>query len=154
MKKLFVILCLMLPIGLFAQTDRELLLRIAEQQATVNAKIEGLQKQTEGLQKQIEGLQKQMDVRFEAVQKQSDVRFEAVDKRIDILLYVMLAILGGIFGLIGFIVWDRQASIKPLLQENKELAKEIEKMQRKEEKMEDAIKKIGQIEPRFAGILS
>jgi hypothetical protein len=134
------ILCLMLPIGLFAQTDRELLLKITEQQDVMNAKIDGLQKQ--------------MDVRFEAVQKQSDVRFEAVDERIDILLYIMLAILGGIFELIGFVVWDRQVSIKPILEENKEIEEDIEKMKRKQERMENAIQKIGQIEPRFAGILS
>ena len=70
---------IMLPVPVEAQTDRELLLKLVEQQAklseqhdTTNAKID-------------------------AMQKQMDVRFEAADKRIDILLYVMLSLLAGIF---------------------------------------------------------
>jgi hypothetical protein len=49
-----------------------------------------------------------------------DVRFEATDKRIDILLYIMVAMLAGIFGLIGFIFWDRKLATEPLkkLEEN------------------------------------
>jgi Tfp pilus assembly protein PilN len=91
------------------------------------------------------------------VKPRLDVRFEATDKRIDILLYVMIAMLIGIFGLIGFVLWDRQASVKPILQENKELAKEIQKLEQRqlklEEKLENYMKKIAQIDPRFTGIL-
>ena len=120
MKKLFFILILfiIIPLCASAQTEREILLEIVKQQATNNAKIDAMQKQ-------MDTRFDAMDKRFEAMQKQMDVRFDALDKRIDILLYVMMGILGGLFGVIGFIVWDRQISMKPLLQENKDLAKEV-----------------------------
>ncbi len=162
MKKIFFILILfiIIPLCTYAQTEREILLEIVKQQATNNAKIDAMQKQ--------------MDVRFDAMQKQTDTRFDAVDKRfddgnkrIDILLYVMMGILGGLFGVIGFIVWDRQISMKPLLQENKDLAKEVKELKesqareakelrelKKEQiKTMNILKKIIEIEPRFAGTL-
>jgi Tfp pilus assembly protein PilN len=139
MKKLLFIIFLFLSFGSFGQTDRELLLKLAD-------KIDKIAEQ-----------QTITSTKVDALQKQMDVRFEATDKRIDILLYVMIAILTGIFGLIGFVLWDRQASVKPILQENKELAKEIQKLEQRElkleEKLENYMKKVAQIDPRFTGIL-
>ena len=158
MKKLFFILILfiIIPLCTYAQTEREILLEIVKQQATNNAKIDAMQKQ--------------MDVRFDAVDKRFeavDKRFDDANKRVDILLYVMMGILGGLFGVIGFIVWDRQISMKPLLQENKDLAKEVKELKesqareakelrelKKEQiKTMNILKKIIEIEPRFAGTL-
>ena len=146
MKKLLFTLLLLLPLCTYAQTERDILLEIVKQQATNNAKIDAMQKQ--------------MDVRFDAVDKRFeavDKRFDDANKRVDILLYVMLGILGGLFGVIGFIVWDRQISMKPLLQENKDLAKEVkelkEEMQTNQTKTMNTLKKIIEIEPRFAGTL-
>ena len=158
MKKIFFILILfiIIPLCASAQTEREILLEIVKQQATNNAKIDAMQKQ--------------MDVRFDAVDKRFeavDKRFDDANKRVDILLYVMMGILGGLFGVIGFIVWDRQISMKPLLQENKDLAKEVKELKesqareakelrelKKEQiKTMNILKKIIEIEPRFAGTL-
>jgi hypothetical protein len=90
MKRIVHIILLLVSVSAFAQTDRELLLKVIEQQNTTNTKIDALQKQ---MDVRFEAMQKQMDVRFEAM----DRRFEAADKRIDILLYVMIAILTGTF---------------------------------------------------------
>ncbi len=152
MKKLFFILILfiIIPLCASAQTERDILLEIVKQQATNNAKIDAMQKQ---MDTRFDSMQKQMDTRFDA----ADKRFDDANKRVDILLYVMLGILGGLFGVIGFIVWDRQISMKPLLQENKDLAKEVkelkEEMQTNQTKTMNTLKKIIEIEPRFAGIL-
>ena len=152
MKKLFILMLLfcLFSMQIFAQTEREILIEIAKQQAVTNSEIKNLDKR-------IDILEKTIDKRFEMMEKATDKRFEAVDKRFedankrfDILLYVMLTILAGIFGLIGFVVWDRQVSIKPILEENKELIKKIEKV---EEKVDNQFKKIAQIDSRFAGIL-
>ncbi len=148
MKKLFSILILfiIIPLCAFAQTERDILLEIVKQQATNNAKIDAMQKQ---MDTRFDSMQKQIDTRFDA----ADKRFDDANKRVDILLYVMLGILGGLFGVIGFIVWDRQISMKPILQENKDLAKEVKELKESQGQMANTLKKIIEIEPRFAGIL-
>ena len=159
MKKIFILTLLfcLFSMQIFAQTEREILMEIAKQQAVMSTDIKNLDKR-------IDILEKTIDKRFEMMEKATDKRFEAVDKRFedankrfDILLYVMLTILAGIFGLIGFVVWDRQVSIKPISEENKELIKKIEKVEEREMKLEEKVgnqfKKIAQIDSRFAGIL-
>ena len=139
---------------IFAQTEREILIEIAKQQAVMSADIKNLDKRIDILEKNIdkrfEMMEKSTDKRFEATDKRFESLEKSMDKRFDILFYVMLTILAGIFGLIGFVVWDRQVSIKPILEQNKELIKKIEKV---EEKVDNQFKKIAQIDSRFAGIL-
>ncbi len=48
-------------------------------------------------------LAEQMDQRFAAV----DQRFDSLEKRLEFMQNLMLALIAGIFGLIGFVVWDR-----------------------------------------------
>ncbi|MDX8408588.1 MAG: hypothetical protein R8J84_00890, partial [Mariprofundales bacterium] len=55
--------------------------------------------------------------RFEAVDQRFDDLDQNLSGRIDDLHSLMLVILAGIFGLIGFIVWDRRTMIKPLEQQ-------------------------------------
>jgi hypothetical protein len=114
MAKIFLIILLFCSFSSFSQSDRELLLEIIKQQATNNAKIDAMQKQ---IDIRFDAMQKQMDTRFEGVDKRFDgvdKRFDDVNKRIDILLYVMIAMLTGIFGLIGFVFWDRKLAGEPL----------------------------------------
>ena len=61
-------------------------------------------------------LEARMDHRFEAFQQQIDQRFEAVDKQFDKLWTLMLVMIAGIFGLIGYIVWDRKTALRPVEQ--------------------------------------
>ena len=133
---------IMLPVPVEAQTDRELLLKLVEQQAklseqhdTTNAKID-------------------------AMQKQMDVRFEAADKRIDILLYVMLSLLAGIFVLVGMVFWDRMTFAKPfekvadiIKEENKELKAQIIILEEKQRKHESIFKKLAETQPSILGML-
>ena len=156
MKKIFLILAFFISFNLLAQTEREILLKLsekvdkmAEQQVAANLEIKGISIE-------LKALEKSVDKRFESLDK----RFDDANKRMDILLYVMIAILSGTFGLIGFVVWDRQASIKPISEENKALAKEIALLKEKELKLEKRLlksennfKKIAEIDARFASIL-
>jgi hypothetical protein len=57
-------------------------------------------------------LETTMNQRFESV----DQRFDSVDQRFDQIWSLMLVVIGGIFGLIGFIIWDRKTALKPLEQ--------------------------------------
>ena len=63
-----------------------------------------------------EAFQTQIDQRFDASQQQTDQRFEAVDEQLDKIWALMLVMIAGIFGLIGYIVWDRKTALRPVEQ--------------------------------------
>ena len=143
MKKLLTMLLFVAYFGAYAQTDREILLDISKQVAVNNAKIEALEKS--------------MDKRFEAADKRldgMDKRLDGMDKRLEfmqqLLLIIIPLVLTSVIGIVGFVLWDRRTAIKPIEEETK---KEIEKLKEREQKLEDAIKKIIQIEPRFSGVI-
>ncbi len=75
------------------------------------------------LDKRIDILEKTIDKCFENMEKATDKRFEDASKRFDILFYTILTMLAGIFGLIGFVIWDRQVSIKSILAGKNNLSK-------------------------------
>nr|VFJ50132.1 MAG: hypothetical protein BECKDK2373C_GA0170839_10287 [Candidatus Kentron sp. DK] len=49
-----------------------------------------------------------------AMQRQLEQRLAPLEGRMDSLWNLMLVILAAIFGLIGFVVWDRKTALKPL----------------------------------------
>jgi hypothetical protein len=58
-----------------------------------------------------------MNQRFEVVNQRFDSvnqRFDSMDKRFAFVESLMIATLLSIFGLIGFIVWDRKTALRPL----------------------------------------
>jgi hypothetical protein len=61
-------------------------------------------------------LEARIDQRIEAFQQQIDQRFEAVDRQFDRLWVLLLVMIAGIFGLIGYIVWDRKTALRPVEQ--------------------------------------
>ena len=82
-------------------------------------RFEAVDKRFEAVDKRFEMMQHNMDKRFEAVDK----RFEAVDKRFETLINFMMALTAGIFGLIGFMMWDRRTVVEKA---KKECVKEVE----------------------------
>ena len=99
--------------------------------------------------------QEQQNFRVEVEKRLSNLegRFDEASKRTDILLYVMIAIMTGVFGLIGFVVWDRQVSLKPIKEDNQKIRQEIEEVKEKEKRLETALKSIASIDARFQEIL-
>ena len=59
-----------------------------------------------------------------------DQRFEAVDQRFNFLENLLMVVIAGIFGLIGYIVWDRKTALQPveerLLKLENELHRDLE----------------------------
>ncbi|KXK47291.1 hypothetical protein, partial [Nitrosomonas europaea] len=68
-------------------------------------------------------IQEQMDQRFIAV----DQRFEAIDQRLDFIQQLMLVTIAGIFGLIGFIIWDRYSTLRPMDMRLRRLEEDLER---------------------------
>ena len=167
MKKILMILFLIIPFCVNAQTDRDILLeivkqqaKVAEQQTETNKLVTELAKQQAKLSEQI--IATNLEVRGISTE------VKAIDKRFDMLLSVMIGIGGtlfaGIFGIVMMVFWDRRTALKPfeaktdeLKLENSVLKKEVDLLKEKElkhlereMKVELYIKQISQIDNRFA----
>ncbi|MEY3122872.1 MAG: hypothetical protein RI993_1697, partial [Pseudomonadota bacterium] len=81
-------------------SDREIIESLAEIKA-------GQKALEDKMDVRFTAMQEQMDTRFTAMQKQMDHRFASIDQRFEFLQQLMLVMIAGVFGLIGFIVWDR-----------------------------------------------
>ena len=96
----------------------------------VNQRFDALRQQIdqrfEAVDQRFEALQQQIDQRFVAVDQRFvavdqrfvavDQRFEAVGEQLDKIWTLMLVMIAGIFGLIGYIVWDRKTALRPVEQ--------------------------------------
>jgi len=102
-------------------SDREIIESLAELKAGQKALEEKMDLRFTAMQEQIDqrfiAVDQRftaVDQRFTAIQEQMDQRFEAVDRRLDFIQQLMLVTIAGIFGLIGFIVWDRYSTLRPM----------------------------------------
>lgn len=59
-------------------------------------------------------LEERMDHRFVAIEGRFDQRFVSMEKRFAFVENLMLVTITGIFGLIGYIVWDRKTALRPV----------------------------------------
>ena len=143
MKKILIILLFFISFGAYAQDKIDKLSdkidKLAEQVAETNKQILETNKQVAELAKQV------------AI---NSTEIKGVDKRLDILLYVIIGIGSTLFvsiiSLVGAIFWDRQASIKPIIQDTKEIFKEINLLKERETKSENLIKRIAEKFPDLA----
>jgi hypothetical protein len=51
-----------------------------------------------------------------ALEARIEQRFEAIHQQLDKIWALMLVMIAGIFGLIGYIVWDRKTALRPVEQ--------------------------------------
>jgi len=87
-------------------SDREIierLTRLEEGQKSLEKRIDGLDKRIDGLQSQINGLQSQI----------SDLH--------NLIIGGFGIVFVGIFGLFGFVIWDRRTAITPVVRKTREL---------------------------------
>ncbi|MEW6087761.1 MAG: hypothetical protein AB1498_05600 [bacterium] len=96
-------------------------------------------------------------IRLEAKVENIDKRFEQVDKRFERLENVMMwgfgLILGGMFSLVGFVLWDRRSALAPAIRKNKELEEREEELERWKKKADMALKELAEKDAKVAEIL-
>lgn len=71
-----------------------------------------------------------VDQRFNAVDQRFvavDQRFEAIERQLDFIQQLMLVTIAGIFGLIGFIIWDRYSTLRPMDTRLRRLEEDLER---------------------------
>ncbi|WP_292979855.1 hypothetical protein [Nitrosomonas sp.] len=95
-------------------SDREIIESLAELKAGQKALEAKMDLRFTAMQEQMDQRFTAVDQRLTAMQEQMDQRFEAVDRRLDFVQQLMLVTIVGIFGLIGFIIWDRYSTLRPM----------------------------------------
>ena len=91
-------------------------------------------------------LQKEMNIRFESIDvrfKSIDRRFDAQQKQLDNIFTLMLFLLGGIMGLIGFVIYDRRTAIKPVQREQELIINVLKEYSKKNSDLKEILKKAG-----------
>ena len=118
-------------------SDREIIESLAEIKAGQKALEDKMDVRFTAMQEQMEtrftAMQEQMDTRFTAMQKQMDhrfasidQRFASIDQRFEFLQQLMLVMIAGVFGLIGFIVWDRYTTLRPMNERLRRIEEDLE----------------------------
>ena len=144
MKNILLIVFFLIPFGIFAQTDREILLELVKQQAETNKQITELTKQQAITATKVDSIDKRLD---------------GIDKRIDMQSNLTLGMMAFLAVLIGVLIWDRRAANAPLEKKTEKLKEEVDilkqqelKHQEKELKNEALLKKILEKFPDLAGL--
>ncbi len=132
MKKILLILLILLPFVLFAQSDREILLDISKQLSKQGEQIAELSKQQAVTTTKIDGLKKSVDKRLDTLEKSIDKRFEMLTNLMIGLMGLIGILIAAMLGFISYIFWDRQAALKPVEATTAELKKEIDLLKEKE----------------------
>ena len=127
----------------FSEQDRETLREVKAN--TEDLKIRMIQVETRSIE-----TEKRLDQKIDALEKKIDARFGSVDSRMDALQNLLFIVIAGIFGLIGFIVWDRTTANAPFKKRQEELEEKENKVERvlqdfarKNAEMADSIKSVG-----------
>nr|VFJ61963.1 MAG: hypothetical protein BECKFM1743A_GA0114220_102962 [Candidatus Kentron sp. FM] len=112
-------------------SDREIIERLTRLE-------EGQRSIQKGMEERFTAMEKRMDQRFVAMEKRMDLMGDQtgqqisslekrVDDRLDAQWNLTLILIAAIFGLIGFVVWDRKTAIKPLERRFTRIADTIER---------------------------
>ncbi len=166
-------------------SDREIISSLAELRAgqkalekNIDQRFEGVDQRFEAVDQRFEAVERRftslektmdqrfssmettMDQRFSSMETTMDQRFVAMDQRFSLIENLLLVVIAGIFGLIGYIVWDRKTAMRPL---EKRLVKIENDLQRDLElqneegsrltRMIKALRELAQSDEKLAAVL-
>ncbi len=101
--------------------------QIDQRFATVDQRFAAMEAQ---MDQRFSAMQAQMDQRFATVDQHFtavDQRFDSLEKRLDFIQNLLLALIAGVFGLIGFVVWDRYSTLRPMDLRIRRLEEDLER---------------------------
>jgi predicted PurR-regulated permease PerM len=129
------------------QEIRERLIRIEERMVTKDELKTEINDVRSGLKTEINNLRSELKTEINNVR--SELKTEINNLRSELkgfMLWGFGITFGGIFALIGFVLWDRRTAIAPAIRKNKEL-------EEREEKIEKVLKEVAQKDQNVAEAL-
>ena len=94
-------------------------------------------------EQRIVSLSQSVDERFDALSQSVDERFEGVQRQLDTIFNLMLFLLGGIMGLIGFVLYDRKTILKPVTRKQEAMERALIAYSEKNKALKESLKKAG-----------
>jgi hypothetical protein len=108
-------------------------------------------------EKRLESFEKQVNERFSSFEKRVNERFDAIDKRFDAqdkrfddiksdignLYNLMILLLGAMFTLFGFILWDRKSTVRPVQREQEKVIEALRELAKEDKKIAKIFHKAG-----------
>lgn len=84
-----------------------------------------------------------MEEKIVSLEKSVNTRFESIDDKLDKLYTLIYFVLGGVFGLIGLVFWDRRSYIKPVKEDIRELQNALKDFAKEQPKLADILRSHG-----------
>ena len=95
---------------------------------------------------EVKSLRNEMNVKFESMEtrfESMETRFDSQQKQLDNIYILLIFILGAVFSLIGFVIWDRRTAIKPVQREQEKLIEALKEYSRNHNDLGEILKKTG-----------
>ncbi len=151
----------------FAAMQAQMEQRFAAMQAQMEQRFAAMQAQMEQRFATLEAVMDQrfaaVDQRFAAIDQRFasvDQRFDSLEKRLDFIQHLLLALIAGVFGLIGFVVWDRYSTLRPMDLRIRRLEEDLERdLELKSPegsrltRLVHALRELAKTDPKIAAIL-
>ena len=106
-------------------TDREVVEKLAKLEVGQQALQSEMRAGQQALNQRISDLRSEMKSGQEALRSEMKSGQEALNKRLDDSNNFMLAIIGLIIGLFGYILWDRRTMMKPVVERVERLEQDV-----------------------------
>jgi signal transduction histidine kinase len=121
----------------FADMQAQIEQRFAAMQAQIEQRFAAVDQRFAAIDQRFADMQAQIEQRFVAVDQRFsamdqrfvavDQRFDSLEKRLDFIQNLLLALIAGVFGLIGFVVWDRYSTLRPMDLRIRRLEEDLER---------------------------
>jgi hypothetical protein len=118
----------------YTLADRDRAIRTEARMETLEAKVGGLDKRFEGLDKRFEGLDKRIDDIHLQINRLED-KFDSY------FMWGFGLVLMSIFGLIGFIIYDRRTTLAPVESKTDRIIKVLRDAAEKDPALREALKR-------------
>ena len=118
-------------------TNNDLNGKIESLRNEMNTRFESMDTKFESMNTKFESMDTKFDTKFESI----NVKLEAQQKQLDNIYILLFFILGAVFSLIGFVIWDRRTALKPVQREQETILKVLKDYSKKHIDLSEILKK-------------
>ncbi|MCC7429792.1 hypothetical protein IT568_02995 [bacterium] len=137
----------------FSQTIDERLIRLEEGQKSIVQRLDKVEMNIEKLDAKIDFSNQQLRNEIQTIRNEiQTVRNEIKTVRDDLttlFLWGFGMMLTGMFTIVGFTLWDRRSLLNPIVREQKEINKQIDKTYEQTQKLISTLKELGKEKPEI-----